>query len=128
MRTSCLVAARLSGALAAMRSGEPEGHVEDLIGSHHRVDQSQGEGPFGVDGFPREGHLQGHAQGQPLGHVHDAAARRTGPRFTSGSPKDASDDATTTSQPISSSKPAATALALAAPMTGTSTWPATSRR
>ena len=49
------------------------------------------------------------------------------PRLTSGSPKEASAEATTTSQPSSSSKPAATALALAAPITGTSTCPDTNR-
>ena len=54
-----------------------------------------------------------------------AAANR--PRLTSGSPNDAASDATTTSQPRSSSKPPATAVALAAPTMGTPISPCVKR-
>src|SRR5262249_31380407 len=50
------------------------------------------------------------------------------PRFTSGSPNVASDDAMITSHPRSSSKPPASADAFAAPTRGTATAPSVNRR
>ena len=49
------------------------------------------------------------------------------PRLTSGRPKEAASDATTTSQPRSNSKPPATAVALAAPTIGTPISPCVKR-
>ncbi len=50
------------------------------------------------------------------------------PRFTSGNPNSASDEATITSQLSSSSKPPATAVAFAAPTSGIVTAPSMSRK
>jgi hypothetical protein len=121
----------LAGEATAYRAqgelGEDGRGGQHAVGRHHGVDEAEGARPLGADGVAGEGDLQGDGQRHPDAGG-GAAAGREQARLTSGNPNRASQDATMRSQPRSSSKPPATAVAFAAPITGTPTSPRVSRK
>ena len=56
-----------------MRGGQGHRLFHQLVGGHHPVDQSQLEGPPGVDRIAGEGQLEGDGRGDPLGQADQAA-------------------------------------------------------
>ena len=126
VRTSSFVARRASGPFRAMRSAIRSAASITSAGGTTTFTRPSASARSALIGSPVKVSSRATASGMRV-LMNTPPPAANSPRLTSGRPKTALSEATTTSQPSSTSNPPATAVAFAAPTTGTASSPRVKR-